>query len=373
MIAFDDPDDFPRVLANPRMPAEAVAPLQGFLASEERWRGLIAVASSGTTGSVPGRNKWVLLSRTAILTSAHGVNRWFQSDASDVWAQPLPEFHVGGLGILARAFLSGARVVRLPEWNPEKFAQAVHEEKATLSSLVPAQLFDLVGHGLRGSESLRGIVIGGGALDEDLRRQAWDLGWPVLPSYGLSECASQVATARDRDGELGVLPHVEIDVSAEGRLRLRSEALLTGYVFVENGACTFVDPKVDGAFLSEDLGEVAQGKLHLRGRVDDRIKVGGENVDLARLDRLLAGLARDWGFAPGEIALVPVDDARLGKTVQLAAKRARAADALALIDQFNNRVLPFERIRACREVETIPLSALGKILRGELARLLSGN
>jgi O-succinylbenzoic acid--CoA ligase len=35
---------------------------------------------------------------------------------------------------------------------------------------------------------------------------------------------------------------------------------------------------------------------------------------------------------------------------------------------FSERVLPFERARAVHAVESIPRSALGKVLRGELAR-----
>ena len=63
------------------------------------------------------------------------------------------------------------------------------------SSLVPAQVLDLVRAGLRPPPVLRAIVVGGGAISAELYRDARALGWPVLPSYGMTECCSQIATA----------------------------------------------------------------------------------------------------------------------------------------------------------------------------------
>ena len=39
------------------------------------------------------------------------VNRHIEATESDTWFNVLPLFHVGGLSILVRAFLSGASVV----------------------------------------------------------------------------------------------------------------------------------------------------------------------------------------------------------------------------------------------------------------------
>ena len=41
-----------------------------------------------------------------------------------------------------------------------------------------------------------------------------------------------------------------------------------------------------------------------------------------------------------------------------------------VIDDFNARVLPFERVRGVHRVEEIPRSPLGKLLRRELERRL---
>src|SRR5258706_589216 len=84
----------------------------------------------------------------------------------------------------------------------------------------------------------------------------------------------------------------------------RRASLLSGYV---HGDGRFVDPKVDGWFVSEDLGAVEGRVLEVRGRAGEFVKIGGESVDLARLDRILREIAGD------DAAIVAVEDERLGR------------------------------------------------------------
>src|SRR5690348_12458426 len=212
------------------MPADERARLERAVPPMRRH---VFVATSGTTGDV----KLVALSKDAILASAAAVNARLGAGRDDVWCAVLPAFHVGGLGIHARAYLSGARVVAMT-WNPQAFVRT----EATLASLVPAQVHDLVRLGLRPPASLRLILVGGGAFDSSSAP-----GWPVLASYGMSECASTVAV----EGVL--LSHLDARAEADGRLAFRGASLFSGYVY---GDGAFVDPKVDGWFVTEDLGEV---------------------------------------------------------------------------------------------------------------------
>jgi len=321
------------LLLNPRMPEEERRRLESFVIPLP---GHVWLATSGTTGSL----KLTALSKRALLASAAAVNRHLQSDAKDVWCNVLPTFHVGGLGIHARSFLSGARVV------PSL------EEGMTLASLVPAQVNDLVRERREPPRSLRAVVVGGGALSEELYRAGMNLGWPLRPSYGMTECSSQVATATAHGPELVLLDHVEARIEPDGRLALRSEALLTGYG-TEGG---FHDPKVEGWFLTEDLASIEGRTLRVTGRLGDFVKIGGESVDLSRLDRILAGLGAD-------AAVVAVPDERLGHVIALAIASGNEGE---LVEAFNARVHPFERARRVIRVSEIPRTPLGKIMRARL-------
>jgi O-succinylbenzoic acid--CoA ligase len=326
------------LLLNPRMLAEERERFERMTPALEAH---VFVATSGSTGVM----KLVALSKRAILASAAAVNERLEVTDTDVWAAVLPTFHVGGLGVYARCHLAGARALPM-DWDARTFA----ESGATLASLVPAQVHDLLAASLKPSPNLRAILVGGGAFDEIAVVRAREAGWPVLPSYGMSECCSTIAI------EDVLLPHLEARVEPDGRLAFRGPSLLTGYVTDEG----LTDPKIDGWFISEDAGIVDGRTLRIHGRAADFVKVGGESVDLGRLDRILRELAGDTA------AIVAVPDERLGCVLHVAS----TVDADAVVDAFNVRVYPFERIRAVHRVDAIPRSPLGKLLRAKLASMI---
>jgi O-succinylbenzoic acid--CoA ligase len=353
---IDFTSDETHLLLNPRMPAEERVRLER-LAAAFPLRGHVWIATSGTSGAM----KLAALSKQALLVSAAAVNRHLESTSGDVWCCVLPAFHVGGLGIHARAFLSGARVIE-SSWDPRAFAE---REEVTLSALVPAQVSDLVRERLRAPRAMRAIVVGGGALDADLYREGRALGWPLLPSYGMTECCSQVATARGDSPALRLLSHVEVRTDAEGCLAVRSGALLSGYAVDDR----FVDPKVNGWLQTEDIGEVRDGELIVRGRRGAFVKIGGESVDLSRLDAVLERAIAEAGG--GDAAVVAIPDDRLGHVIQLV---WADGDAAAIRAAFDAAVMPFERARAVHRVARIPRTALGKLRRAELVdELLRGD
>lgn len=353
---IDFASDGTHVLINPRLPAGERQSLVSLVDAVPPLRGHVWLATSGTTGTM----KMTALSKRAMLISAAAVNRHLDSTAGDVWCCVLPTFHVGGLGIHARACLSGAHVVSA-EWNAPAFTDLCRTERVTLSSLVPAHVDDLVRESLVAPSSLRAIVIGGGVLSHELYDAARALGWPVLPSYGMTEACSQVATAKWGSPELILLDHVEARTEDDGRLALRSEALLTGYAEWDAEAPRFVAMPSHGWFVTEDLGEVDGRVLSVFGRRGEFVKIGGESVDLQRLDAILASIAGP------DAAVVAVPDSRLGHVIHLA---IASIDAEAITNAFNARVAPFERSRALHRVDAIPRTALGKLMRAKLAESL---
>ena len=141
------------LLLNPRLPEEDRSALQAIYDAAPPLPAHVWIATSGSTGGW----KLVALSKKALITSAAAVNRRLGVRGGETWCCVLPTFHVGGLGIFVRAAISDGRVVEMP-WDPQAFA----ETRAAFSSLVPAQVVDLVRAGLRAPEELRAIVVGGG-------------------------------------------------------------------------------------------------------------------------------------------------------------------------------------------------------------------
>jgi O-succinylbenzoic acid--CoA ligase len=339
------------------------------------WPSHIWLSTSGSSAL-----KWVGLSKHALLTSAAAVNRHLESSKEDRWVNALPSFHVGGLGIWARAYLSGAKVYDFKQvypgkWSPEEFFNFLVHVRGTLTSLVPAQLYDLVTLGWKAPTNLRAVIIGGGALLHSLYEQATILGWPLLPSYGMSECASQVATAaleswnHKKMPSLQLLTHLQ-GCTQDGRLCFAGPSLLSAYAYFEDSKIQFVDPKSNGWFKSEDCGSIHHRHVNILGRADEILKVGGENVDLARLETHLQTLRMHMRVIP-EVVLIGMGDDRLGHTIHLASDSPNTAEIAPLIQQFQQTVLPFERIRKVYLLKQLPRTSLGKILRGELRVLIN--
>ena len=384
-------DTQPVLLLNPRLPSvEQIAYENAWKSEVERRKSkrlsldIIGIATSGTSGNL----KLVVLTRSAFLASAVAVNEHLDSDGNDIWLKTIPEFHVGGLSIFARAFVNGATVIDVVStgdkfWDAHVFTKQLTETKATLTSLVPAHVFSIVQERLNPPPSLRAAVVGGGALAPGLYLQARELGWPILPSYGLTECCSQVATVplatlRRPKTEMPspeILNHVEARTTGDGFLEIKSAALLEGYIKIPTTTeklegATFEDPKTDGWLRTEDKVEIQGGKLNVRGRESDFIKIGGESVDFARLSRRLEDLRATRKELP-DVALIPFPDERLGFVVQLVcAANAPPSGVRELVQRYNELVAPFERIREIRFVSAIPRSSLGKLLRNEVVRLL---
>ncbi|MHB8635571.1 MAG: AMP-binding protein [Fimbriimonadaceae bacterium] len=395
------------------MPAQLAERLQSWLEVANHLRGHFFVLTSGTTARSEGDYKWVALSKQSVLAAARAANVHLQEAGAtgnasaggpptrpnrglthatpqtqvgkpptanhDIWLHCLPDFHVGGLGIWARAHLSGAKVVRLlgDRWDPTEFTTSAEQERATLCSLVPTQVFDLLTAGLTAPPSIRAVVVGGGALPAEDYLKARALGWPVLPSYGMTEAASQVATAslasllHDSYPALQVLRHLEVKIDAETALiLLRGSSLLSGIVATNtSGSPVFQDPKDgDGWLKTDDFGEIASGGLRVLGRKQDRIKVGGELVNIAALRAILHEHAARVGLAR-QVALLALPDLRLESVIVLVAESGAVGKVEALAEAFDACVMPFERIRQIRQVTKIPRTALGKVKWSELSAL----
>ena len=336
------------------------------------------LASSGTTHQL----KLIALSKEAILTSARVVNERVQASCKDHWFNVLPSFHIGGLSIYGRAFLLGAKVTEAwsPLWDPMIFTRHSQRNKITLTSLVPTQIYDLVKAGLRAPEKLRAVFVGGGSLNEALYQKGLELGWPLLPTYGLTECSSQVATAQINDlgreslPRLRVLPHIKVDLSSEGLLRIKSPSLFSQMVVIdihkEGLSSMEVHDRREDWYQTSDLVELGQGdELIIHGRQDEVVKVGGELVNLTKLNGILSQIIVEKKLG-GEWLVVANPDERLGCCVDLVTTELESLEEVAL--SFRKLVQGFEAFHKAYVVREIPRNDMAKVKSRLLQKMLIG-
>ncbi len=370
------------LLCDPRLPSEVQAKLHE-MTQRQGGTDKVWIASSGTTRAVGALPKIVVHSDSSMRRSACAVNKHLQVQPEDAWLSALPDFHVGGLGIQYRAREAGLRMVRTvgnqAAWDPRIFVDDLNASQATLCSLVPAQLFDLVRAKFAAPKNLRVLVIGGQALAPLLFVAARALGWPVLTSYGMTETGSQIATASLESLTHDVFPvmrpldQVEVRTGVDQILQARAASMFEGYLEAgASGKYQFSDPKQDGWFTSSDRASLTMegsivASLVVHGRVGEAFKIGGELVERQQLEAELVAAQLAVPYVT-EASLQIVDDERLGAAVELLAVDRTTGEQLAAV--FNERVSGAGRIRRVQVVPSIARTALGKPLRNPADNLL---
>lgn len=367
------------ILLNPRMAEQDFSALVELAQTAQEQMNLqdhVWIATSGSTAESASGVKLVALSKAALLCSATSVNQHLQATQQDVWAQVLPYFHVGGLGIELRARIVGAKVVQVLQdnkWSAQEFHNQIIKHKCSLSALVPTQVYDLVAQNLKCPSSIRAIVVGGGSLEEELYKKARSLGWPLLPSYGMTEACSQIATA-DLESlqsmqypKIKLLSHVQVKTDEESFLQINSQALLTCYAQKTEQRVRVWSPVQQGWFTTEDQGQL-KDRLDLKvfGRSKDYIKIGGEGSNLSalrsKLEQVILSKDANWLAC---FCLLAMPSPRLGSEIHLVTTLSSEL-ANQAVNLYNEQVMPFEKIRKVHFVAEIPRTELGKIKWNEL-------
>lgn len=305
----------------------------------------VIVRTSGSTGEP----RPVALTTGQLLLSAFASATRLGLDPADRWLACLPPHHVGGLQILMRSAFYGTTVVLEPRFEAARVAALLDE--VTLVSLVPQMLARVLDARAERPfpPRLRAILLGGGPCPEDLLARCRALGAPVALTWGMTEAASQVATTFP--GELG----------DDGAPAL--PPLPFARVGVEGGRLRVGGPLVGEALLTNDRGRVDGGRVTVLGRADDAIVTGGEKVLAGRVEAALRAHP-----AVADAAVIGLPSARWGQEV-VAAVVLRAPASDAALRAACAPLGAAARPRIVR-LDAIPRTALGKVRRAELRRLL---
>jgi O-succinylbenzoic acid--CoA ligase len=293
----------------------------------------VVIQTSGSTGSA----KEVALSATALMESARASHQFLQANHGDTWSLLLPTHHIAGVNVLVRAIVLGSELV------------SSHYD---YTSIVPTQLF----RALNGDQQLltalkesKAVLVGGGAIQKDLLTLAKEVGINVVTSYGMSEMSGGCIY----DGL--PLQGVEIQIQNDGRIALRGPMRATEYLGVTT-------PLADseGWFVTDDAGELAEGRLVVKGRLDDQIISGGEKISLGAIDEFLN--------AGGEYVFMSCAIAHPEWGQQLCLASSMRIDRRAITNALRNKFGKHAVAKLFLENITLPVTTIGKPDRQTLSR-----
>lgn len=248
-------------------PRLATAPVPADLA--------VVVGTSGSTGTP----KLAMLTASALAASIGATHRRLGGPGQ--WLLALPPHHIAGLQVLFRGLVAGTPTVLAEGGSSvESFVRATMLLQRGLrhyTALVPTQVARLLDDP-RGRAALRefdAVLVGGAALAPTLRARADAEGIVLVATYGMSETAGGCVY----DGI--PLDRSTVRLDPDGRIQLGGATLAGGYLGdPQRTALAFgTDDAGTRWFRTDDHGTVlADGRLHVDGRLDDLINTGGLKV-----------------------------------------------------------------------------------------------
>lgn len=307
----------------------------------------VVVATSGSEGAP----KPVALTGRALEASARaGLARL--PDPGARWLACLPTTHVGGLLVLVRGLVTGVPALVHPRFDVEAVRRAARDGEAARVALVPTMLRRLLDAAVP-VDRFSTVLLGGAPAPPGLLPGARAAGVRVVASYGMTETAGGCVW----DGV--PLDGVEVAVDAGGRIAVRGPVLCAGYL--RSGALVPVTD-ADGWFRTADLGRwLPDGRLEVRGRVDDVIVTGGEKVVAGEVAALVASHPR-----VAEAAVVGRPDPEWGQRVVAVVVPADPDHPPTLEDLRRHVAAAGPRAAAPRALEVVP--ALPRLRGGKLDR-----
>ncbi|WP_036714137.1 class I adenylate-forming enzyme family protein [Paracoccus sp. J55] len=326
----------------------------------------VEMLSSGTTGAP----KRIPLSVQNFQKSMED----YQSYESDGGGEPKlrsgvqilnsPFSHIGGLGRLMMAVVSGRKMCLLERLKLEPFVDAISRHKPKVTSGPPAVLKMILDADVPAEalESLRAFRVGTAPLDPDLADAFFDrYGIAVLQNYGATEFGGGVAGWSmpdykkyrvEKRGSVG-----RISPSFEGRIvdETSFEVLPAG----ETGLLELRSDNINnGAWVrTTDLAVIdSDGFLFIRGRADGAIIRGGFKVLPEEIIRVLDALP-----AVKEATVIGRKDDRLGQVPVALVVPHDSCSEDGLRAAVKEKLLPYQVPTRFHIVEQLPRTASMKV------------
>ncbi|MCP5062210.1 MAG: acyl--CoA ligase [Ignavibacteriae bacterium] len=324
--------------------------------------------SSGSTGNP----KCVQLTFNNLFESVKSLQSLVSQDKDDVWLATLPFYHIGGFSILMRSLLSGQTVVFPKSTSGKDLVKSFTEYKPTYFSIVPTMLKKILEEKTNPWKGLKNIFIGGGSLNTEDVVKAINLGFPLVGVYGSTETASMVTAVTEKNifekigcagkpltgntieiiDEKGfLLPPMEI-----GEIVISSNCIAKSYFnYSDDNGSKLSNQK----FYSNDLGCLdEEGNLFLKGRKDDMIVSGGENIFLNEIENHVKSLEE-----VSDCTSVKISDEKWGESYILIVELKEKSHKVEEITrtQLEKNIASFKKPRAIHFVDKLYRNDLGKV------------
>jgi long-chain acyl-CoA synthetase len=297
----------------------------------------------------------------------------------------LPLFHGYGVFALNLEFLTGGKLVLLPRWEPEDAMKSIEQFRVTEFRGVPTMYIQVLNHPNAATydlSSLKTCICGSAPMPLEVAR-VWKerYGIDIWEGYGLSEattvnCGNVAGRRPPKYGSIGLCYQKcntikifdehdrPLPSGQTGEIVIKGPGVMKGYW---NKPKETAETIRDGWLHTGDVGYADEdGYLYITDRKKDLIIRGGENIYPKEIENVLHEHPQVL-----EAGVIGVPDPVYGEVVKafVVLKVPGSVSEAELIEFCGKRLPTFKRPKSIRLMDSLPKSAVGKILRRELRKL----
>ena len=320
--------------------------VEEFLAEWHNDSPTVLVHTSGSTG----QPKPMQVEKCRMLASARRTNDFLGLREGDTALLCMSLDYIAGKMMVVRALERGLQLITIPpSGHPLADSQfSTLHSPFVFAAMVPLQVYNSlqVPEERERLQQIRHLIIGGGAVDDDLACEFRHFPHNVWSTYGMTETLSHIALRRlngpDASDWYTPFPSVKVALSGDGCLVIHA-------------------PEVCAQQLTtNDIAELRpDGSFRILGRKDNTICSGGLKIQAEQLEHQLHGHLR----VPYIITSRP--HPKFGEIVVLLTEGS--VDEAREVCQ---RILPrYHQPRHYVHVDHIPLTATGKPARQQARQL----
>jgi acyl-coenzyme A synthetase/AMP-(fatty) acid ligase len=335
------------------------------------------IGTSGTTGTPKG-----VVHAQRVVVSAHSFACGILglTSADRLYASSKLFFAYALGNSLFAGLRAGATVILDREWpTAERVEAMVDKHRPTLLFSVPTLYNKMLQTGVAARLANRGIrhfVSAGEALPLAARRGWYEAtGHALVSGYGTSETLCLMLYSDDDSGLMRPTPLTDVrfnagvDAQVPQRIWVRHTTVALGYWKRPEAQA---DGFCDGWFSPGDMFLIhPDGRLEYTGRNDDMLKIAGQWVSTLWVEQ---SLAASCGESLHQIASVGVStaDGLTALAVLAVAMPGCSAEARRRMEEGIAALPGHRRPRWVHWLDALPLTATGKLQRGQLRALHEG-
>ena len=250
--------------------------------------------------------------------------------------------YIAGKMMVVRALTCGLRLISVEPKGCPQWKGAID-----FAAMVPMQVWNLVQQAPERLRQIRHLIIGGGAISDELADALKDMPNHIWSTYGMTETLSHIALRRlngaERSEWYTPFNGVEVSLNEEGCLVIHAPAVH------------------EGVLVTNDIAELKDGKFRIKGRKDNVVCSGGIKIQIEEVERMLSAHLK----VP--FLITKKADKKFGEQVVLLTESIDVSNVKEVCQQ----VLPrYWQPRMYLHVAKIPLTETGKPARAEAEKMV---